>query len=328
MSSGTDSPPQTTPAPALRTPAANDPAIDRCIICSGGSTRHFEVSGIWIRRCDCCGHLFAEIADRDRHIENTYGDDYFFEGGSGYSDYLVESRLLIGRAQWYAKRLARYGARGAMLDVGAAAGFTLRGFADAGWDVLGIEPNARMAEYARANMHVAVEPTSLEAFAGGRRFDLITMLQVLPHFADPRAAIARAARLLRPGGYLLIETWNRNSFTARLYGRAWHEYSPPSVLHWFTSESLVRLLASEGFALAAQGRPPRWISISHAKSVLRNKAAASIKHRLLLGLLTLLPERLAVPYPFDDLVWMLLRVGDTKREPAAPALLQGGFVCD
>ena len=77
-----------------------------------------------------------------------------------------------------------------------------------------------------------------------------------------------------------------------------------------------------------QGRPPRSISMGHAKSVLRNKAASSLTHRTLLGISRLLPDRLAVPYPFDDLVWMLLRLGDAKGELAAPAVLQGGFVCD
>src|SRR5205823_10755593 len=129
--------------------------------------------------------------------EKIYGDDYFFAGGAGYRNYLGDSRIFVQRAKWYAARVGQHCAPGTMLDVGAAAGFTLRGFADAGWDVLGIEPNARMAEHARSQMHVAVEPTTLDAFRSGHRFDLVSMLQVLPHFANPRSAIERAAQLLR-----------------------------------------------------------------------------------------------------------------------------------
>jgi len=317
-------------ATSIRAAAASAASLERCIVCSGSSSsrRRFAVSNIWIRECDCCGHQFAEIADRDHHIEDTYGDDYFSKGGAGYRDYLGDSPLFLQRAKWYADRVARYCAPGTLLDVGAAAGFTLRAFADAGWDGLGIEPNARMAEHARLQLRVAVEATTLEAFSSGHRFDLVTMLQVLPHFPDPRAALHRAARLLRPGGYLLIETWNRRSWTARLFGKSWHEYSPPSVLHWFSNQTLIRLLGSEGFAVVDQGRPPRRISMGHAKSVLRNKTDASLAHRMLLGISTLLPDRLVVPYPFDDLVWMLLRLGDASRDVATPALVQGGFVCD
>jgi SAM-dependent methyltransferase len=258
----------------------------------------------------------------------VYDNDYFFAGGAGYANYLSDARLFIQRAKWYAARLARHTQPGTLLDIGAAAGFTLRGFADAGWDVLGIEPNAQMADYARTQMHIAVEASSLEAFSGGHRFDLVTMLQVLPHFANPRAAIQRAAQLLRPGGHLLIETWNRESWAARLFSTSWHEYSPPSVLHWFSKQSLIRLLASEGFAVVSQGRPPRWVSMAHAKSVLRNKANTSLVHRALLAASSIFSDRLAVPYPGDDLIWLLLRLGNATRDVAAPALIQGGFVCD
>lgn len=290
--------------------AASAPPAEICILCGGSSSPSFEVSGIWIRQCNACGHQFAEMSDREHPVQQLYGDDYFFAGGAGYSDYLGDSRLFLQRARWYAARVARHTTTGSMLDVGAAAGFTLRGFADSGWDVLGIEPNAKMAAHARTKLHVAVEPTTLEAFDSGHRFDLVTMLQVLPHFANPRAALRRAAELLRPGGHLLIETWDRRSWTARLFGKSWHEYSPPSVLHWFSKQSLIHLLSSEGFALVDQGRPPRWISIRHAQSVLRNKAKSSVSYRTLLAAAAILPGRLAVPYPGDDLIWLLLRRGD------------------
>ncbi len=319
------SPPNAT---ALHSAAPRAPLPNRCVVCSADSQRRFEISGIWIRQCDSCGHQFAEIADCEHHVEKIYGDDYFFAGGAGYRNYLSDSRLFIERAKRYAARVGQHIAPGTMLDVGAAAGFTLRGFADAGWDVLGIEPNARMAEYAQSEMHVAVEANTLEAFSSGHRFDLVTMLQVLPHFANPRAAIQRAARLLCPGGYLLIETWDRKSWTAQLFGKSWHEYSPPSVLHWFSKQSLFRLLSSEGFAVVAHGRPTRWISMGHAKSVLQSKSQVCSAQRALLAVSALLPDGLAVPYPGDDLMWMLLRLGDAQTEVTAPAAIQGGFVCD
>ena len=64
-------------------------------------------------------------------------------------------------------------------------------------------------------------------------YDAVSMIQVLPHFIDPKRAMAVVTKVLKPGGLLLIETWNRDSWTARLFGKNWHEYSPPSVLHWF-----------------------------------------------------------------------------------------------
>jgi 2-polyprenyl-3-methyl-5-hydroxy-6-metoxy-1,4-benzoquinol methylase len=286
--------------------------LARCVICSGSSQPCFQSAGYWIRECRSCGHRFADVRATDNHIEKTYSDNYFAGDVAGYSDYLGDQRLLIERGRWYAGRVARFCNPGTLLDVGAAAGFTLRGFADLGWDVLGLEPNVGMAEYARTQLQIPVEATALETWNGGHRFDLVSMLQVLPHFFDPRSAIRCAATCLRTGGHLLIELWDRKSWTAQLWGESWHEYNPPSVLHWFSKATLVRLLNSEGFVLVDHGRPSRWISVGHAKSVLRNKTAVSLTIRLLHSVAGLLPEKLAIPYPCDDLFWMLLRLEDVK----------------
>src|SRR4029079_4077003 len=119
--------------------ASNEAA---CPLCGLGSQRLFMANGYWGRRCEAGGHLFAEIPVSDRHVEKTYGDDYFFAGGAGYDNYLAEEKILIERGRSYARRLKAHCRPGAMLDIGAAAGFTLRAFHDAGWQVLGVEPNS------------------------------------------------------------------------------------------------------------------------------------------------------------------------------------------
>lgn len=283
------------------------PHTTRCAICGGTSNRHFEISGYWIRRCGECGHQFVELASAADHVERTYGDDYFSGGGAGYSDYLSEERLLIERGRWYARRLSRYLQPGAVLDIGAAAGFTLEGFRRADWQGCGIEPNPAMAEYARERFRIPVEAASLESWDSPRSFDLVTMLQVLPHFVDPRAALAKAAGLVAPGGHLVIESWNRQSWTARLLGKNWHEYSPPSVLHWFSIAGLVRLAGDLGLKPVARGRPSKWIDAAHAKSLLRHKAKGSAAYRLALNLARVIPDRAALPYPSEDLFWILFR---------------------
>ena len=106
---------------------------------------------------------------------------------------------------------------GTFLDVGAAAGFILQGLIESGWRGEGIEPNAQMAAYARAQLQVLVHVGGFEQFQSDTTYDLVTMIQVIAHFLDPRQAFQKARALLRPGGYLLIETWNRASWTARCF---------------------------------------------------------------------------------------------------------------
>jgi SAM-dependent methyltransferase len=238
------------------------------------------------------------------HVTRTYDDAYFNAGGAGYPDYLAEGDLLRERGRWYARQVACFMPVGAVLDVGAAAGFLLKGFEDLGWRGEGIEPNATMARHAREALGLSVAAAQLENFDTDRRFGLVTMIQVVAHLEDPRNSVARVAGLLGRGGHLLIETWNCRSLTARLLGSRWHEYSPPSVLHCFSARSLVVLAGGTGFRVVARGRPSKRISAGHAKALLRYKYG---EHFLVSGLLRSVPDRAQLPYPSEDLVWLLLR---------------------
>lgn len=72
--------------------------------------------------------------------------------------------------------------------------------------MLGIEPDERMAEVARAS-GLDVEVATFEGWdPAGRKFDLVVAAQAW-HWVDPVAGPAKAARVLDPGGHLAV-FWN------------------------------------------------------------------------------------------------------------------------
>jgi SAM-dependent methyltransferase len=88
-----------------------------------------------------------------------------------------------------------------MVDVGTGTGTAARQFQAAGCRVLGVEPDARMAEFARRS-GVEVEVATFEAWEStGRDFDAV-IAGTAWHWVDPVAGAAKAARVLRPGGRL------------------------------------------------------------------------------------------------------------------------------
>ena len=278
-----------------------------CPICQHTSEVVFTAHGYGIRDCGSCEHRFADLATSPAHTQQIYGDQYFQGGGAGYPDYLGEARILRNHGRWYAERIATHLKPGTMLDVGAAAGFVLQGFTDHGWQSDGIEPNPKIAEYAREELKLSVQAGALESLQANKMYDLVSMIQVIAHFADLRQALQVAADATKPSGYWLIETWNKDSWAARLFGQNWHEYSPPSVLHWFSPTTLKALAAQFGFHEIAHGRPSKWINGGHAKSLLQYKLQSVPLGRQAGKLLNLLPEYLPLPYLADDLFWMLLR---------------------
>ena len=90
-----------------------------------------------------------------------------------------------------------------VLDVGCGTGIVARLFQAAGCDVLGVDPDARMAGHARER-GLEVEVATFETWAtNGRAFDTVVSGQAW-HWVDPVAGAAKAAAALRPGGRFAV----------------------------------------------------------------------------------------------------------------------------
>jgi len=258
------------------------------------------------QRCDACGLIQLGSQLGEAQANALYGDLYFSGGGAGYPGYLEERTLLREHGRRYAGIVAAYMPRGRLLDVGGAAGHIAQGFCDAGWDAMVLDPNRRMAAIAASlgeQTHVGV----LETFDEQRAFELVVMIQVIAHFFDLRTALARAAAANVDGGHLLVETWNSDSTTARIFRSRWHEFSPPSVRRIFTPSALDHALAHYGYARVASGRPHKWLSGAHAKSLLAYKAGRGLAGQASAMLARLIPDGMKIPYPAEDLFWALYR---------------------
>jgi SAM-dependent methyltransferase len=93
-----------------------------------------------------------------------------------------------------------------VLDVGCGTGIAARQFQAFGCRVLGVDPDARMADLA-GRFGVDVEVAKFEEWdPTGREFDAVVAGQAW-HWVDPVAGAAKAAQVLRPGGRLAV-FWN------------------------------------------------------------------------------------------------------------------------
>jgi SAM-dependent methyltransferase len=97
------------------------------------------------------------------------------------------------------RRIVAGSAGSDVLDVGCGTGIAARQFQAAGCTVLGVEPDARMAAWARTH-ELAVEVATFEEWdPAGRTFDAVIAGQAW-HWVDPVVGAAKAAKVLRPGG--------------------------------------------------------------------------------------------------------------------------------
>jgi len=277
-----------------------------CTVCDNeGSSTMFIKNNFPIVECNRCKHAFTAYIPTPEKIREIYSDDYFFKGGTGYANYILEKNMLIKRGEYYARKVSNLVMGGNMLDVGAAAGFILKGFENKGWHGMGIEPNKSMVDFARKEVEVNVQQGTLETMDTEEKFDLISIIQVMAHLYNLNKSLKRINFFLKPKGYVLIETWDKDSVTAKLFGKHWHEYSPPATLNYFSRKSLERLMNKHKFKLVKQGTPRKSINSSHAKSLIQHKLSESKSLRLLKPFTYLIPGNLILPYPSEDLFWAL-----------------------
>jgi SAM-dependent methyltransferase len=156
-------------------------------------------------RCAGCGFAQpAALPALDRFFERMYDqrwspewvEDEFRDGTKD----LIFRTVLGGLA----KRLPP--PRRRLLDVGAHVGRLIHCAARAGWAPEGVEVNERTASYAARATGVPVHRAGLLDLAGkGRRFDAVTMVDVLEHIPEPVGALQTAAGLLAPGGWMALK---------------------------------------------------------------------------------------------------------------------------
>lgn len=133
------------------------------------------------------------------------------------------------------------------------------------------------------------------------RYDVISLIEVVEHLPDPVAALTQVARLLKPGGLLLLTTGNLDSPVARRQGIHYRYCAPEIHVSLFGPRSLAQLYARVGL----QPHPVRYAG------AVRFKVLKTLRHRPLAGAVAALALHL------PPVVWLIDRMYGVSAMPCA-----------
>lgn len=121
-----------------------------------------------------------------------------------------------------------------LLDVGCGGGLIAEPMRRLGFAVTAIDASSENIGTARAHadqqgLDIAYRAATAEQleFEGAGPFDVVLTMEVIEHVADPEAFVRTCARLVKPGGMMVVATLNR-TLKALALGKFAAEY----VLRW------------------------------------------------------------------------------------------------
>ncbi|MCD6187165.1 MAG: class I SAM-dependent methyltransferase [Desulfuromusa sp.] len=193
--------------------------FQRCKLCGKIAAEPvYDLSDYIIYSCQNCDFHFLNRLDA--RAEKGINTPHLNSASRNYIESRIdESAHLHPQRLEFVQRYINLSNRKA-LDVGAGLGqFQLLLQAD-GAEALGIEPSAIRREYALEkfgiNLHSKLVDNDYWQLNFPRNFDLITLWDVIEHVDFPRETLQSAIKLLKPGGFLFLDTPSRDVLSYKL----------------------------------------------------------------------------------------------------------------
>ncbi len=221
---------------------------ETCLLCGRVPSRERTCKhGIQVLDCSSCGIAFQKKISH-RSIERYRGSGYFYSYRKDPSEEAGVRRVKRASAEWVLRRMKPLLPAGSrLLEVGSAFGYFLEAARDQGYRARGVEVSDAALEAQRRGLDILRVPFE-ELEEGAASYDAVVMLDVLEHFSDPSAAVAKAARFLSPGGLLAVITPDLGGLGHRVFGANWWSFHPEH-LYYFSKKGLRGLLNKHGFTV-------------------------------------------------------------------------------
>lgn len=218
-----------------------------CYLCNSRSSQFFgKKNGFSIVRCENCGFVYVNSVPSKRQLNQFYHTfDY-------YNVDAVE-KVIRQDATRSLQKIELYKNTGSLLDIGCGRGFFMDEARKRGWEVQGIDYSKNVIDYARTVLHLNAQRSDVFSVTSEKKFDVVTLNQVIEHILNPKDLIQKCYDLLNSKGIIYIATPNIESLAAKVAKEYFDHLIPPLHLGYFSQETLSRLLEESHFRILYLG---------------------------------------------------------------------------
>lgn len=279
-----------------------------CPACNGIVWKEkFEI----LRECNHCGHTRAAGSFGSSDYKHIYNEKYF--KGDEYRDYLGEEnkfrRHFRRRLQRMQRLIGEY--VGPVFDVGCAYGLFLHEMKKCEIEAEGVDLAPEAVAHAVTNLFVKATAQSFTQMEiPPEKFKTFTLWDVIEHLPRPELVIEKITQHIAPRGWIFITTGDMGSTYAQLRGKRWRMIHPPSHLHYFTRESMRKMLERRGFEIVEMRSEPSYQNAYEIFTRLSQSNSAIVRGPAKLGRACIpefLRERLGLWVSLGDIMWVAAR---------------------
>jgi SAM-dependent methyltransferase len=211
----------------------------------------FTKEGFRYVECTLCGTLFVSPRPDREALDRFYGDS---PSATYWAETFFPASMANRREKIFAPRVSRIldVLKGreprTIIDVGAGYGLFLEAYRHQRPDarLLAIEPGQKLAEVCRGKGFETLEVPVEDAGAWVGAADLAVCFEVLEHVYSPVEFVQSMARLLAPGGRMIVSSLGVEGFDIQVLWDRSRSVSPPHHLNFPSVEGFTRLFERAG----------------------------------------------------------------------------------
>lgn len=248
---------------------SNPVQITNCPVCKSGSIKEVLTATDYtvtnesfsIAECSECGLRFTIGIPCETAIQRYYQSASYISHSNTKKGFVNKiyhwARYFTMMSKESLVKAATQKNVGMLLDVGSGTGTFVHTMSEAGWNVVGLEPDTEARAIATKKYNVDIYPSEELFMLPEGTYDAITLWHVLEHVHQLDPYMDQLKKLLAPKGKLIIAVPNYTSKDASIYQEFWASYDVPRHLYHFSPASMRKLVDLHGMEVTSTH--PMWL---------------------------------------------------------------------